>query len=261
MPGKKPSLPAEVPWSPMDGFLFVILFFLLSGFALILGGWEADALPDAGVALLFPHGGVLLAIVLFLYLRSGSFSRMKHFGALHTISLPSLVKKAILPVMIAGATLYAWLLLHAMLQARLGYTVEEQYLVQLIREHVRTLGRYELAGIFFVVTVFVPIAEEFLYRIVLYFPIRQRIGKVKAVVLISFIFAALHVEPPVETGTSFIMGAVLAIGQIFILSALFFVLLEKTRSVLAPIIAHCAYNGLVVVLLLGEVARGAAETA
>lgn len=82
-----------------------------------------------------------------------------------------------------------------------------------------------------------PVAEEVLFRGVLYTGLRDRWGRGAATVVSAVIFALFHGEPFVFVPIAF-LGVLLAL------------LAEKTRSVWPGVIAHSLFNATAVVVLL-----------
>jgi len=80
-----------------------------------------------------------------------------------------------------------------------------------------------------------PVAEEFVYRGVLMMTLLKEIGIIGALVLSSAIFAVVHLPTEPQAVISlFLLG--MALGYIA----------YRTRSLLAPIIAHALFNSLMV---------------
>jgi membrane protease YdiL (CAAX protease family) len=86
------------------------------------------------------------------------------------------------------------------------------------------------------IAVLAPIAEELLFRGMLYPMLRQRFGMTAAIVLDALIFAAIHFIPVLLPGL-FVIGLVLTWVR------------ERSGSVIPGILLHAAQNGLVVLLL------------
>lgn len=81
-----------------------------------------------------------------------------------------------------------------------------------------------------------PVTEEIFFRGFLYPPLRQRVGRVGAILINAFCFAALH-------------GNLVQLAPLFGLGLILVVLRERTGSVLASTILHCTHNTLVLCLL------------
>jgi membrane protease YdiL (CAAX protease family) len=82
-----------------------------------------------------------------------------------------------------------------------------------------------------------PITEEIFFRGFFYPPLRRRAGRVGAILINAFCFAALH-------GNLVQLAPLIGLGLILAL------LRERTGSVLASIVLHCTHNTLVLILLL-----------
>jgi membrane protease YdiL (CAAX protease family) len=115
-----------------------------------------------------------------------------------------------------------------------GVKAEEQQAVQVLRTAVSTVDRLKLA----VVTILLaPVAEEMLFRGLLYAWIRQIGFPRLALVLTAGIFAFVH----------FNLATFL---PLFVLAVILAVLYERTGNLLAPIAAHSTFNALNFLLLL-----------
>ena len=86
--------------------------------------------------------------------------------------------------------------------------------------------------------VLAPLAEEFLYRGILLRSLLKRVGTTSALLLSSALFAGVHytVEPQ-ATPSLFVLGMALAYTA------------YRTRSLVAPVVIHALFNGLMVVSL------------
>lgn len=82
-----------------------------------------------------------------------------------------------------------------------------------------------------------PVAEELLFRGVIYPGLRDRYGRFSATVVSAGVFALFHAEPYVFLPIM-VLGVALAL------------LAEKTRSVWPGIVAHALFNGTAMALLL-----------
>ncbi len=82
-----------------------------------------------------------------------------------------------------------------------------------------------------------PITEEVFFRGFFYPPLRQKVGRVGAILINAFCFAALH-------GNLIQLAPLIGLGLILAL------LRERTGSVLASTVLHCTHNTLVLILLL-----------
>ncbi|MFW6118775.1 MAG: CPBP family intramembrane glutamic endopeptidase [Planctomycetota bacterium] len=101
---------------------------------------------------------------------------------------------------------------------------------QEISEMVRRMdgfGALALAALLAVVVA--PVAEEVIFRSVLYLPLRRRLGAVSAALIVAVVFSAGH---------AYLLGA----AQLFVLSVVFSALFETTGSLWAPVVAHAVFN-------------------
>lgn len=80
-----------------------------------------------------------------------------------------------------------------------------------------------------------PVAEEVLFRGVLYQSLRQRGGVVFGIAVSALLFAAVHLRPA-------------AAPELFVLGALLAIAFERTRSLYPSILLHAAYNAVVIML-------------
>lgn len=104
-------------------------------------------------------------------------------------------------------------------------------------EAVRSVSGLEVFLVVFTVVVLAPVFEELFFRGLLYPALRNRIGPKAAVVLDGFIFGVLHFQP-LFTISLILVGIILAY------------LYERTESLVAPMLAHALYNGIVILITL-----------
>ncbi len=246
-----PPLPPSVPWTPLAGVVFLVILLMLNGLGSLLHLFS-DSIWAFYAQLLLAHGLVLVAVFIFLFKRCGGTARLKKLCAFHLIRVTQLVKAAIIPGIIAIAALIVWFLIHSYLRQMLGYSVVEQPQIQFLRDQSLTTFNYELLAAILIMVIIAPVLEEILFRLLLYLPIRQSVGPVMAAVIVSLFFAVLHIFAT-ENTFEFIMNALLITGHLFIVSLFFTVLLERTRTILAPIIGHILYNGLVISVVISGI--------
>ena len=117
---------------------------------------------------------------------------------------------------------------------KMGWPTEDQKAVELFA-HVKSVGLKIYLAVFAVVLA--PIAEEFVFRGLLFSAAKKmgwpRLGWIG----VSLLFALIHFNGP-----TFLPLFVFALALTW--------LYEKTEGLLAPIAAHCAFNAVNVVLLL-----------
>lgn len=242
-------LPETVPWTPMAGVFFVALLLLLSGAGGIL---RLDLGPvwDINLQMLLSHGGALSALIAFLCIRAGGLSNMTRICMPRKLSPVRLVRAGALPGLVAAAAVSGWILLHAWLRGRLGYPHAEQPHIEFLRQGRMLSQGFGIYAAIAMMVVVGPVAEEFIFRMLLYMPVRESMGRGRAAITVSLFFAALHIYPTAGETGFIILNAVSIFGYMFIVSIFFFVLLERTQTLLAPILGHIAYNGMVVFLVL-----------
>ena len=133
---------------------------------------------------------------------------------------------AILPVCMAA------LMVNAVLMHLLKAPVTPHPVLEAILK-TPDLWAFAFAGVMAVVIA--PLAEEFLYRGILLMTLVRHVGIVPALVVSSAVFAAAHfTAEPQALLPLFCLG--MALGYIA----------YRTRSLVAPIIAHALFNGLMV---------------
>ncbi len=93
--------------------------------------------------------------------------------------------------------------------------------------------------------VLTPIAEEVLFRGVLYQSLRKHMGVTSGAVCSAIVFALLHLRPAVAPQL-LVLGIVLALA------------FERSRSLYPSIVMHAAYNGVILLLTLNVIHIGGA---
>ena len=231
---------SKKPWQPEFVLLFGAAMFACYGFvafaALLLQkcGLAGFKNPDdAGFALLDTlgiEGPAWIFIFIFLWLHKINWRDA--FG----LRGPDLKKSLLLAVGVLAITLpVVWLLQGFSCAAleKIGVPVENQRAVGIFLGIKSVWAR---AGFGIFVVVIVPIAEEFVFRGMLY-PFVKQLGSSRAALFgISAVFAAIHFD----AGT-FVPLFVLALALTW--------LYEKTDNLLAPIAAHSLFNAANLVLL------------
>ena len=109
---------------------------------------------------------------------------------------------------------------------------------QLIADAMKSISsECQLIAMLFLVSVAAPMAEELVFRYFLYRGLKNYISASKAAVLVSFVFALLHVN-------------LASFGGLFVLSVIFIYLYEKTQNLWTAIAAHGLSNALALVGVL-----------
>lgn len=226
----------EKPWRPeavSQLLLGAIGCFLVSSVWLMTGGEQkiayGSALRTFGATATF-QGAV--AVMLWFFARKHSMTLREAFGfslnTRHAILLGLIAGIGFVPVALAlKAGLFqiaAWMNLH----------LPEQSAVKMVQS---AGGTPYLAALGFMTIVAAPIAEEGLFRGVLYTALR-RFGYPNAAIWISsFAFALIHAN-------------VLIFIPLFVLAVLLTKLYDKTGNLLACILCHAAFNTFNFVMLL-----------
>jgi membrane protease YdiL (CAAX protease family) len=170
---------------------------------------------------------VIIVIAVTLFLRARQIAVGRLFG-LHS-SRPFFIVKtglslilAALPLVFAASTLVQWIA---------GEELEPQEVVRYFShaaEHAQW-GRVILAAVFGVIVA--PATEEFLFRGYFYGVLRRYLGVLPALILISALFASIHLSLP-----SFL--------PLFLLAGCLTLAYEATGSLWTPILMHACFNAI-----------------
>jgi membrane protease YdiL (CAAX protease family) len=209
-----------------------------------LGLLIAGSLQKAGIAAFQPpdgFGAVLLGtlgfqgaawLLILFFLRQHQVGWREAFG-FRGPRLPYALLMAVLVVVVLLPVALGLQQVSAVVLTRLGWPPEEQLAVTLLANTKSWWMRVYL-GVFTVVLV--PVAEEFIFRGMLY-PFVKQLGWPRlAWVGVSFAFALIH-----DDAALFVPLFVLALALTW--------LYEKTDNLLAPITAHSLFNAANLVLL------------
>ncbi|MEI8291696.1 MAG: type II CAAX endopeptidase family protein [Verrucomicrobiota bacterium] len=211
---------------------------------LCLGVTVAGVLRQAGVAAFKSpdsFAGVLLAtlsfqgaawILILIFLKLHAVNWRDAFGFNHS----NLKKPLLLAVFVWILILPVILLLEqgsALVLEKLGWPPEDQRAVDLILNAKSWWMRGYLA---FFAVVLVPVAEEFLFRGLLYPFIKQRGWPKLAWIGVSLLFALIHLNAP-----TFL--------PLFVFALVLTWLYEKTDCLLAPIVTHGLFNSANLIIL------------
>ena len=119
---------------------------------------------------------------------------------------------------------------------KIGWPVEDQRAVEVFA-HAKSFWLRGYLALFAVVIA--PVAEEFIFRGILY-PFIKQLGWPRLAWLgVSFLFALIHVNAP-----TFLPLFVLALALTW--------LYERTDRLIAPIVAHGLFNGANLILLFAQ---------
>ncbi len=234
-----------------DVLIAAFLVLLFTGFVLMqlsasAGQPGTDAkVPSASEMI----GGVVFSEVVFLGIAAGPLVSMKLRGlslresfGLRRLGVGSVFGAAFVLLIVAFPLIAASLELSRVLLAGYGYrNPEPQEMVRFLAEN-RSLAARVVAA--FSAVVLAPFQEELIFRGYLYGVARRYVGPAGGVVLISLLFAAIHVHAPSFAG-------------LFVLAVCLTLAYEWTGSIFVPMAMHAMFNSITVVnLLAGGSAQG-----
>jgi ABC-2 type transport system permease protein len=126
----------------------------------------------------------------------------------------------------AGAGLVGLLYLHALSSLEILHALREQ-------AQELSVDRVDVSGWWFaaLAVLVAPVVEEYIFRGLVYRGLRRSLSPTLAILAAAGIFAIVH--PAVSAVPVFVMGATAAF------------VFEKTRLLVAPILVHMIYNGIV----------------
>ncbi len=214
------------------GRLFVLLVCFYAG--VFLGAWAQKLAGPAGntvvhmlIGTLSFQGAGLALVALFLHDHGMSWGEAFGFGhqSRHAVLFGVITACLFLPVGWGLQQLSALAVSHI---HHFGLHPEEQQAVQTLRSAVAWFDRVAL-GV--VTIVLAPLAEEILFRGILYPWIKQAGFPRLALWGTSLLFAAIHLN-------------LITFLPLLILAILLTVLYEWTDNLLAPVAAHSLFNGL-----------------
>lgn len=229
------------PWQPELVLMFVAALFVSFFFAGIAGlllqksGVTAFKSPDSFPNLLLSTLSMqgVTWVFIFIFLKLHQMDWRDAFG----LRNPDLRKSLLFAAAVLLPTLMVvWPLqyLCAFGLQWLGFLPESQRAVEMMLN-----AQSVLAGGYFVVfaVVIAPVAEEFIFRGML-FPLAKQLGRPKlAWVGVSLLFAFIHFDAAIFL-------------PLFVLALVLTWLYEKTDCLLAPILVHSLFNAANLVLLL-----------
>ena len=214
---------------------------------LCLGVLTAGLLRQAGVAAFKSpdsFANVLLAtlsfqglvwILIWIFLKQHAVNWRDAFGLRNANLTKSLLLAAGVLVLVLPVVLCLEQASVVVLE-KLKWPLEDQRAVELIVNAKSVWLRGYLA---FFAMVLAPVAEEFIFRGVL-FPFVKQLGYPKVAWFgVSFIFALIHVNPP-------------TLLPLFVLALVLTWLYQKTDCLLAPIAAHSLFNTANLVILFTQ---------
>lgn len=175
--------------------------------------------------------GAALALVAWFLRQHGL--RWRHAFGLRRAAGWMLLKGVLLGVLAMPALWVLQALCREALSS-LGWEPAPQTMIRVFLESAGRAGQIYLG---FVAVVMAPIAEELLFRGILYPALKQRFRRPLALAVTSLIFAALHANAATFVPLT---AFAVALGLLY----------DRTRNLLAPIAAHAVFNAGNVVLLI-----------
>jgi membrane protease YdiL (CAAX protease family) len=146
---------------------------------------------------------------------------------------PSMLGLSVLLYLAAIPLLWFYSMLYQFFLYRLGFDFHLQEVAQIFMQPASPLVR---AAMYFTAVILAPVFEEFLFRGILLPWVVRRTGLRTGIIIISFVFAAIHFHLP-----SFL--------PLFLLSCFFCAAYARTRSLLVPIGMHACFNAVTIILL------------
>lgn len=229
-----PRSPGPVPWSVLESMAALGLWVLIqTAIGAVVGAGRDDLTGHLVVGAVGDPLAVLALIGLVRYWSRAQGAWPVLLGLRRTSWRDALAAWRRLAV---GAAAYAaaGLAVAGVVQA-LGLSWDEVPIQPLVRMIAQAQSGWVVGFALAVAIVAAPVAEEMLFRSVLYQPLRAWLGAVPAALLVSALFALAH-------------GYLLGAANLFIVSLTLVALFERTGTLWAPIAAHAAYNGLMVLL-------------
>jgi hypothetical protein len=234
---------SEKPWRAQAVIQFCVAQFVCLAAGLALVG----LLQKAGFAAFKPpdgFGAVLLVtlsfqgaawLLIWIFLRQHQMDWRDVFG-LRGKNLP----RALLAALVVTSVILPVALLleygSATLLEKIGWPPEDEAAVRLFTD-AKSLGLRVYLGFFAVVLA--PVAEEFVFRGMLY-PFVKQLGRPRLALFgVSLLFAAIHLDAAIFV-------------PLFVLALALTWLYELTDNLLAPIAAHSLFNTANLVILLSQ---------
>ncbi|MDF3019995.1 MAG: family intrarane metalloprotease protein [Steroidobacteraceae bacterium] len=203
-----------------DGLIAAMVFFVLQAIVMMVAGalldyWRVGRNTGAAVLLAFAVAGALT----YLLMRS-VYAKAKTQGVPRISSATNLPLLGVAAGLAAGAVALGYLYL-ADVMGFLGDAVNE-------RRSFATLGWWILP----VALVAAPLFEEFIFRGLIFGGLRRSFGLWPAALASAALFAIVH--PAISIAPVFVLGLCAALVY------------ERTRSLLAPMLAHAVYNAVAI---------------
>jgi len=202
---------------------------------LLLGRWLAGPFDPASMpiewflasAAVGLAGGLVLVVML---LRRRGVDLAAAVGPVRPLGRPVLIGTAIG----GGALLVSGVLIDALMRLTGREGEPEQVLLSGVGE-----GPLATVLVVVVAVVLAPLAEELLFRGLLFRSLRRRLGLAASALVSAGVFAVVHTEV--------VISQPLALVGLLLLGAVFAVAYERTGTLVVPVVGHAVFNGLTLV--------------
>lgn len=195
---------------------------------------------DSGSVLLATlgfHGGAIVAGILFFKLHGIGW---REISGLETMRLSRQLGLVFVVLAVALPVMFGLKFLSEFALKKMGWPVEDQHAVELILAAKSTALKVYLG---FFAVVLAPLAEEFIFRGLLYSGAKKLGWPKCGWILVSLLFALIHTSAPIFL-------------PLFVFALALTWLYEKTEGLLAPVIAHSLFNAANLGLLIIQVKLG-----
>jgi ABC-2 type transport system permease protein len=208
------SPPARV--STSDGVIAAMMFFVLQGIVLAIAMAGVHQISGRAVVIAYSiAGATTFALFRFVYWRSKTSGVPAVFGS----KLHNALSWGAGAGLVAAAGGVAYI-----------YSLQRLDLAQgVLRESAQ--GLFASIWIPVLAVVGAPIFEEFIFRGLIFGGLRRSLGALPAIAASAAVFAIVH--PPVSMIPVFLLGVCAALAY------------DRTKLLLAPMIAHGLYNAIV----------------
>ena len=208
-----------------DGIIAALAFFVLQGILAAVLVHDGVS-PGKSLLYAFAIAGVVVALLSLFILRQSGLPDL--LGALGLRFAGSRPLAAVAMGLGAGAAAFAVAAAYTALIHRvpwLGQMKDETFKLKPADRNAEMLHWFELLAVFAA-----PPVEEFIFRGLLYKGLRRSMNAARATVGSALVFALVH--PPV------------AFVPVFVLAILAAVTYERSKLLMAPVVAHATYNAL-----------------
>lgn len=234
-----------------DVLIAAFLVLIFSGIVLmqLSGPSGRTVAADKGSSAVDMIAGIVFSEVIFLGIAAGPLVSMKLRGmslresfGLTRLGVGSVSAGAFMLLLVAFPLIAASLELSRVLLAGAGYhNTKPQEMVRFLAENRSWAARIAVAVSAMVLA---PFQEELIFRGYLYGVARRYFGPAGGMILVSLLFAAIHVHAPSFAG-------------LFVLAVCLTLAYEWTGSLLVPMAMHAMFNSITVInLLAGGSAQG-----